>query len=253
MIECRPVRRAAFFLQPDRRGMARAKLQIPEWEEPQGVSSISVCSRAYYAIQLPEQPVDKDTRLLCVLHGWGQRCPSFLRRFRGLREQNIVVVAPQGPHQFYVDMERRKVGFSWLTAYDRNHAVLDVASLIHHVVESVQSAHGLERAPVVLGFSQGVSIAYRYHLLAGYPVRGIVACGGDLPRDVRPRLSDAAPFPVLVVHGDDDTIVPRAKAEEAVDHLKHGGLPPDVHYFPGGHEIDGPTASHIGAWVMANT
>ena len=74
---------------------------------------------AYYVVQAPDRGIDSETRVLIVLHGWAQNARSFLRRFVGLRESNVLVVAPQGPHQFYLDLETRKVGFSWLTVYDR--------------------------------------------------------------------------------------------------------------------------------------
>ena len=156
---------------------------VPEWDAPDGVSAVAIQSTAYYAVQEPAGGINRDTRLLCALHGWGQSCRSFLRRFEALKEENILVVAPQGPHQMYLDMATRKVGFSWLTTYDRNRAMVDLMGLIDGVLDEVRATTGLTAVPHLLGFSQGVSIAYRYHLLGGRPARrrARCRCGCGLP------------------------------------------------------------------------
>jgi predicted esterase len=223
----------------------------PSWASPEGVCALSTKTSGYYAVQLPDNGVDDDTTLLCTLHGWGQNSRSFLRRFETLREQNVVVVAPQGSNQFYLDMESKKVGFSWLTVYDRNRAMLDIFDFIEQVVGTVSEAHGIKMAPIMLGFSQGVSIAFRYHLLGRRPVGGIVACGGDLPPDVRGPLKTVDSLPVLLVHGRDDGIVPIAKAEESRECLRETGLTPEEYFFDGGHEISRECARHISAWATA--
>ncbi len=222
---------------------------VPEWDTPAGVSAVPVQGTAYYAIQEPTGGINSDTRLLCVLHGWGQNCRSFLRRFSALKEENILVVAPQGPHQMYLDMTTRKVGFSWLTTYDRNRAMVNLIALIDKVLKEVKANTGLTIAPYILGFSQGVSIAYRYHLLGGRPVAGIIACGGDLPADVHGAISAAEQLPVLLVHGKSDGIVPFSKAEEAEQVLRNVGHPPTCYYFDGEHVIPAEAVQVIAEWL----
>lgn len=222
---------------------------LSEWEAPEGVSAVQVQSSAYYALQEPEGGIDRDTQLLCVFHGWGQGSRSFLRRFAPLKAHNVLVVAPQGPHQMYLDMATRKVGFSWLTTYDRNRAVGDLLTLIDTVLDAVVEATGVRTTPYLLGFSQGVSIAYRYHLLGRRPASGIIACGGDLPADVRTAVRDAPSLPTLLIHGKGDAIVPLAKGEEAEAVLREAGHPPTCFYFEGEHVITPEAIDRIAAWL----
>lgn len=224
---------------------------VPEWDAPENVACIPVTTDAYYAVQLPAGGITPDTRLLCALHGWGQGARSFLRRFKTLEDQDILVLAPQGPHQFYLDMETRKVGFSWLTQYDRNRTVARATATIQAIVSHVQEEYGVTSQPVLLGFSQGVSVAYRYHALARYPLRGIVACGGDLPPDVRAPMATGQPCPVMLVHGNEDEIVPIEKAHDAETALRQCGIEPACLYFNGGHELPKEIVDQIGDWVTA--
>ena len=142
------------------------------------------------------------------------------------------------------------MGFSWLTVYDRNHAMEDIYGLIDEVLGVIRKQYNVSRPPVMLGFSQGCSIVHRYHLHGKRPVQAIIACGGDLPKDVRPLLEGNAPVAVLLVHARDDGIVPFSKGEEALQILRDGGVDPAVHHFDGGHEIPESVARFIGAWVQ---
>ncbi len=223
---------------------------VPEWDSPDGVSSLSVETTGYYAVQAPERGVDGGTRILCALHGWGQNSRSFLRRFSVLKTENILVVAPQAPHQFYLDLETRKVGFSWLTVYDRNRAMTGIYGLLDGVLGRVCEEYNIAGAPFMLGFSQGVSIAYRYGVLGGRPVRGYIACGGDLPVDVRTPMESMSSVNTLLVHGLEDGIVPIAKAFEAQGIL--GAQTGDLKtcFFEGGHEMPTEIVGRIGEWVL---
>lgn len=230
----------------------REFIGLSEWETPEGVSAVQVHSSAYYALQEPDGGINQETQLLCVLHGWGQNSRSFLRRFTPLKAHNVLVVAPQGPHQMYLDMETRKVGFSWLTTYDRNRAVADLFELMDSVLAKVRVDGGITAAPYLLGFSQGVSIAYRYHLLGGRPAAGIIACGGDLPSDVRTAVGEAPSLPTLLIHGKRDGIVPLAKGEEAASILRDAGHQPECYYFDGEHVIPPEAVEKIAAWITKN-
>lgn len=220
-----------------------------DWDGPQGILRLPAAATAYYVTQVPEAGVDRDTRLLAVLHGWGQNAPSFLRRFAALKKSNVVVVAPQAPHQFYLDMETKKVGFSWLTAYDRRTAMQDITAMLDTVLSAVKQEFDMEVEPFLLGFSQGVSIAYRYAILGANPVSGVIACGGDLPPDVAAALPSRTPVPVLLIHGKRDGIVPVSKCEAAAAGLSALGWNHESRIFDGDHDIPGEIVEDLFAWI----
>lgn len=221
-----------------------------DWTSPDGVEAVPVRSTAYYVTQAPEAGVGPDTAPLIVLHGWGQSAPSFMRRFRGLKSSDLLVVALQGPHQMYLDRETRKVGFSWLTAFDRRRAVSDFVNALDTVLARVRADFGVSAPPFILGFSQGVSMAYRFAILSETQVAGVIACGGDLPPDVSDAMPGARRFPVLLVHGREDAIVPEAKCDEAEATLAGLSWPHERYSFTGDHEVPTDVVAQIAGWIM---
>ena len=224
---------------------------ISSWEQAEGVHAIPVTSTAYYGLQLPEAGVGPETQVLMVLHGWGQNTRSFLRKFAPLKKHNVLVVAPQAPHQFYLDMETRKIGFGWLTAYDRVRGIADVVSGLDAILATVEQEQSMAPTrPFVLGFSQGVSVAYRYAIHGQRDVAGVIACGGDLPPDVEERLPLRVPFPVLLIHGKGDTVVPWSRSEAADRALRALSYPLETEYFEGGHDLPASLIARFPAWML---
>ncbi|MBX3178044.1 MAG: alpha/beta fold hydrolase [Candidatus Hydrogenedentes bacterium] len=220
------------------------------WGSPEGIEAVAVRSTAYYVTQAPDRGVGPNTTPLVVLHGWGQSAPSFMRRFRGLAGSDVLVVAMQGPHQIYLDRDTRKVGFSWLTAFDRRRGVADFVNTLDTVMARVRADFGVNAPPYVLGFSQGVSMAYRYAILSDMEVAGVIACGGDLPPDVADAMPGARRFPVLLVHGRDDAIVPESKCDEAESALAGLSWPHERFSFSGDHEVPSEVVERIAEWIM---
>jgi predicted esterase len=219
-------------------------------DPPEGLEVVQVRTSAYYALQLPEAGVSPETAVLVVLHGWGQNARSFIRKFTALRKHSVLVVAPQAPHQFYLNMETRKVGFGWMTAFDRDRGISNVVARIDAILDSVEVEHRMGAIrPCLLGFSQGVSIAWRYAIHGGRNVSGLVACGGDLPPDVEQALPNRKPVPTMLVHGRQDAIVPWSKAQSAESVLRGHAYPIEVNYFDGGHDLPSGLIERLPGWV----
>ncbi len=80
-------------------------------------------------------------------------------------------------------------------------------------------------------------MAYRTWAHSSVPVRGVVACGGDLPPDIVEQLEGLPPIQILLVHGSRDEDVSPKKVEEAREHLTASGLQPELFVFEGGHVV----------------
>ncbi|NUO82289.1 dienelactone hydrolase family protein [candidate division KSB1 bacterium] len=190
----------------------------------------------YYALSAPA--TETPAPLLFVLHGFGQVAAEFIKVFEPLVQRGIVVAAPQAPHQFYKSLVERSVGFSWLTRYEREQSIQDFAAYMEKFFAHVQREHRIDTNHVfVLGFSQGVSMAYRMWAHSRVPLAGLIACGGDLPPDIAESLRRLPARRVLLVHGRRDQIVPMHKAHEAQAQLSAAGLPVELFEFEGGHLI----------------
>ena len=197
---------------------------------------LQISHSVYYSVQVPEGKGPHP--LLIVLHGWGQVADHFIKVFEPLTEKGILVAAPQAAHQFYTQMEDRRVGFSWLTRYQRDQSVSDFVAYMEQFYKMLQEKFEVDSQRVfILGFSQGVSMAYRTWAHSSLPLQGLIACGGDLPPDILEQLDSLRPIQILLVHGRRDENVSPEKATQAREQLEVAGLRPEVFDFEGGHVV----------------
>src|SRR5690606_15033594 len=190
--------------------------------------------------------------LVLVLHGWGQTCQSILKRFRVLRDRGVLLVAPQAPHPLYVRMDPKKVGFSWLTQYERDRAVGEFCAYMGRLLERLRAEERFDETRLfIAGYSQGVSMGYRLAVSGLIQPAGLMAFNSDIPPDVIAVLPAAPKFPVLLVHGEADPLVPRSKSDEAMDVLRAHGFEVARHLHDGAHEIPATAAEAAGDWLVS--
>lgn len=192
--------------------------------------------------------------LVLALHGWGQNAARFTRPFAPLTARGIAVAAAQAPHPFYLDLATKKVGFSWLTAYQRDRAVQDLNDYLAAVIEDVHARlPTANRMPVFLfGFSQGVSIATRFAVSGRIQPAGLVGCCADLPPDAAECLPNIASFPVLLGCSPEDAIVSPDKTREAAAAFKAHGFDTTLLEFEGGHRLPPALMEQVADWVVAH-
>jgi len=112
------------------------------------------------------------------------------------------------------------------------------APALAHFVAAEAARLGLPMERVVLaGFSQGGMTALYTGLGMGSPPAAIAAFSGALPVLPVP----CARIPVLLVHGEEDPIVPVELTRQAEEALQRAEVPVTAYYRPGlGHGIDAP-------------
>jgi phospholipase/carboxylesterase len=90
----------------------------------------------------------------------------------------------------------------------------------------------------LVGFSQGTMMALHVALRRPDPFAGIVGFSGRLLEPARLAAEIASRPPVLLIHGDEDPMVPVAHLAEATDALAAAGVETRTHVSPGtGHGI----------------
>lgn len=104
---------------------------------------------------------------------------------------------------------------------------------------------------VILGFSQGGTIAYRLGL--GTPGRyaGVAALSTYLPDAVAAGLDGAriGAVPLLVQHGTEDQMIAVQRAQASRDLLLAIGAQPEYHEYPMAHEIGGQSLADLNEWL----
>ena len=204
---------------------------------------------AYYAVQEAVGSHSRPPALLIAIHGYGQSCKCFIQNFSALADRNFLVVAPQAINQFY--WERGKVGFTWLTKFMREQTLSDTIDYFERVLRAVEQDFAFDPERVFLmGFSNGAAMAFRLGTSGVVKPAGIVACCGDLPADVAERLDGMEPFPVLIAHGKEDSMVNLDKAREAESVLRSSGFETETLFFDGGHEMGSTELDRILDWLQ---
>ena len=177
-----------------------------------------------------------------AFHGWGASALDLLGLAPYLATGRFMVICPQGPVEVPIGPTR---GFGWYPI--RMGSAPDPEALERAAVTAeafIDSA--LERYPinrrklVVLGFSQGGSIAYR--LAMSNPARYAALVG--LSTWFAPELKDLAKdrdaltrLPTLVEHGRADEMIEIGRARTSVEHLRELRVPLTYREYDCGHEI----------------
>ncbi len=191
--------------------------------------------------------------LLVCLHGYGQSKEASLHFGRSVLHGGPVA-ALQAPHPHHVRTADGRgggfsAGFSWVSSYEPEEDILNHHRFILHVINRAHEVGWVAHPRAFLfGFSQSVSLNYRF--AATYPesVQGVIAVAGAVPsswRDNPERLD----VPVLHVAPTEDEAYPRERAQgfrkllvASTDDLTW--LEP-----PGAHRVPRSAYPIVGAWL----
>ena len=161
---------------------------------------------------------------------------------------DAVFAAPHGPEPYDNQVPgglSEGPGRQWFSLADRSPGVLHAgaaraAPLLDAYVAAELARLGLAADAVALmGFSQGAMMALHAGLRRRPAPRGILAYSGALLDT--PDLAGACTGhpPTLLAHGEDDNVVPFARATAAEAALRRLGIPLQTLWRPGlGHAID---------------
>ncbi|PCJ63793.1 MAG: hypothetical protein COA73_05020 [Candidatus Hydrogenedentota bacterium] len=229
--------------------MDTSSLEQVAGEDGDYVGRLVVPYSAYCAIKTPAPGEGSELpALLLAFHGYGQSCKGFIKHFAEWPDRNFLVAAPQGVNQFYWNNGRP--GFTWMTSHMRDYTIQDNMAYMAQLIETLKEQHPFDPNRVfLLGFSQGVAMAFRLAASGIVSPRGVIACGGDLPPDVEEGLKDLAKFPALVVHGEQDKVVSIEKSVACHQALSDHGFNVSKQTFEGGHEIPPEIVESIYTWI----
>ena len=187
-----------------------------------------------------------------VFHGMGYLSKYFLKYFRGLDPALNFIVAPQAPSKYYQGKDFRHVGASWLTREDTIEETVNILNYVQALVKQ----EGLQNDPrlIVMGYSQGVSIALRW--IAKYKIqsKAIILHSGGIPVELSTQDFDYlnSSTPVTYIYGDQDQYINEARKTEQTllgDRLFSDRL--TVTKFKGIHEVHVPFLEQTAALMAA--
>lgn len=174
-----------------------------------------------------------------VFHGIGFLSRYFIRFFEDLPKVENYIIAPQAPSKYYLNKDFKHVGASWLT---KEGTVLDTMNVLNYMDKLFAS----EKIPVhcqliVLGFSQGVSIATRWTARSKINLDQLILYAGGIPEELTSedfKFLLARNVKIKMVLGNKDEFITEGRLEKEkkkMDALFNGRV--QWIKFEGGHEI----------------
>ena len=185
-------------------------------------------------------------QVVVFLHGYGANGADLLGLAEPLTPHmpGTVFIAPDAPEPCAANpMGFQWFPIPWLDGSSEEAAAAAMRRSVEDVnafLDKVLADEGLSADRMILfGFSQGTMMSLEIAPRRAEPVAGVVGFSGRLLDPE--RLTDEAVSrpPVLLLHGDQDDMVPPASLPEAHDALKDAGFEVYGHVMKGtGHGID---------------
>ena len=196
-------------------------------------------------------------QLIILLHGLGADGHNLIKLAPNLAEilPHAQFVSPNAP--FPCDMT--PIGRQWFSVEDRSPKKLLVgveaaSHILNEYIDSELSRANLNSQNLALvGFSQGTMMALHVTLRRVEPIAAVVGfsgrlmAAGQLADDIRVRV------PILLIHGDEDPVVPVESLTEAKKKLESVGVIVKTNRRPAlGHSIDDHGLTIAGAFLKEN-
>ncbi len=173
-----------------------------------------------------------------VFHGIGYLSRYFLRYFQGLNPAENYIIAPQAPSKYYLNGAYKHVGASWLT---REQTEVEKVNLYNYLEALIINEAIPDKCRfVVMGFSQGVSIALRWLARKKMPCEHLIVYAGGIPKELEAVDFDypGTPNKVTFIIGESDAFLTPARMSKEEEKLKQC-FNEKLRFitFPGGHEM----------------
>jgi predicted esterase len=189
-------------------------------------------------ILLGGAPLAEAAGALVLLHGRGGSAQEMLTLARDLHTNSpagLAWLVPEAAGRLWYP-------FSLLEKVERNRPALNSAlALVKRVMEKIAAANLAPERVVLLGFSQGASVALEFAARNPQRYGAIIALSGALlgpegtPRDYEGSLAGT---PLFLGHGDSDPNLPKRRVDETATVFERLGAVVTKRVYPGlGHAM----------------
>ena len=170
-------------------------------------------------------------QLFIFLHGWGADGQNLLDIALSLSHDfpKAEFHLPNAPYSCEANIK----GYQWFSLSDESQEALlsgveDAAKITEHYIrKQTQQAQLDYKNVILLGFSQGAMLAKHLALTRSELCGAVVAYSGKLVGI--PELLSEERIPMMLVHGDDDLVIPVEAMVESYHLLKELGVPADAY------------------------
>lgn len=203
----------------------------------------------HYALYTPAMP-EPAPALIVSLHGYAQTGKVAMQYARRIRE-DWAIAALQAPHpNFSLSRQDRRLGFGWVSDFNAQEGIRNHHDFVRTVIERAFAAGVIAQPRAFLfGFSQSVSLNYRFAAAQPDYVQGIIAVAGAAPSDweVAPEVKLA--MPVLHIAPSEDEAYPLERAKGFKHKLEQHFSNLIWHEEAGGHRVPRAAYPLIKNWL----
>lgn len=190
--------------------------------------------------------------LIVLLHGFGANMYDLAPLAPDISKTGYLYACPNAP--IAVPSGAGRVGFGWTPpkGFQDPEAIRQAEELLDVFLAEVQEAYRVEPGKVLLvGFSQGGGLAYRYGLIRPQTFSGVVVLSSGLLglTALAPQLPPERTLPLFIAHGVKDPGLPVESARRAHQQLEEWGYQPAYHEYNVGHEIAPELLEDLVPWV----
>lgn len=179
--------------------------------------------------------------VIYVLHGYGQLAKFFIRKFQHL-PKDIMIVAPEGMHRFYLKQSSGRVGASWMTKEARESDITDNIDWLNELDKQISEQYSITKR-ILIGFSQGGATAARWEILGTVSFDEMILWACVFPPDLKLNIEASRVKNSYFVIGSEDEFYTSDQQDTLVDYYEKIGY--NCIRYDGKHDIDNETLNEI--------
>lgn len=188
------------------------------------------------------EPKEQIKKLVIFLHGYGSNGNDLISLTEGIYKSlpNTAFVSPNAPFQ----CNGSPMGFEWfplreLSYQEKLQGTKMAAPHLNAFIDAQKEKYNIDDKDIALvGFSQGTMMSLYIAPRRAAALGAVVGFSGALTAEKELASETKSKPPFLLVHGDQDDVVPHLHLAEAETHLVNNGFSVTTHTSQGlGHGI----------------
>lgn len=153
-----------------------------------------------------------------VFHGMSYLSRYFLKYFKELDPNDNYIIAPQAPSKSYIQPSFKNVGATWLT---KENTLTETNNILLYIDAVLEREHITDNKNIiVLGYSQGVSIAMRYIAKRKMQCDKLVLMSGGIPKELKTEDFEFLTSDVIHIYGIHDEYLNADRMEYETNRIK---------------------------------
>ena len=175
-----------------------------------------------------------------VLHGSNMLCEQMLFKFSDFDPETHFVIAPESLLRFYANKFGGDVVASWMTKRDRLYEIDDISNYLNEVWNVYTSKLSSDCKKIVMGFSQGGTMCYRWLHHSKVDLNYLLIYAGWIPEEIDLSMSQTElnNIKTLYAFGNSDQFFTPDTMKKVEANIEKNKLQIEICSYDGDHRVD---------------